>query len=108
MLIPDRSLFILQKFGIPLNKKEFLAIRLHDGVFDKANEAYFFSNMPTSRMKTNIVFVLHTADFLASKVEFDKWRKDGGSLIPKDTKPKYKQKKHFKSSKGLNNMLKNL
>ena len=108
MLIPDRSLFILQKFGIPVTHNEFLGIRLHDGVFDKANEAYFFSNMPTSRMKTNIVFVLHTADFLASKVEFDKWRKDGGSLIPKDTKPKYKQKKHFKSSKGLNNMLKNL
>ena len=108
MLVPDRSLFILQKFGIPVSQNEFLGIRLHDGVFDKANEAYFFSNMPTSRMKTNIVYVLHSADFLASKVEFDMWRREGGSLIPKDTKPKYKQKKQFKSSKGLNNMLKNL
>ena len=108
MLIPDRSLFILQKFGIKVNQKEFLGIRCHDGVFDKANEAYFFSNMPTSRMKTNIVYVLHSADFLASKVEFDMWRRDGGSLIPKETKPRYNQKKPIKSSKGLNNMLKKL
>ena len=48
MLIPDRSLFILQKFGISMSKKEFLAIRRHDGVFDKANEAYFFSNIEFS------------------------------------------------------------
>ena len=40
MLIPDRSLFILQKFGIKVDQKEFLGIRCHDGVFDKANEAY--------------------------------------------------------------------
>ena len=64
--------------------------------------------MPTSRMKTNIVYVLHSADFLASKVEFDMWRREGGSLIPKETKPRYNQKKPIKSSKGLNNMLKKL
>jgi hypothetical protein len=68
MLIPDRSLFILQKFGIKITQKEFLGIRLHDGVFDKANEAYFFSNVESSRQKTSIISVLHTADFLASKV----------------------------------------
>ena len=48
MLIPDRSLFVLQKFGIEVTKKEFLAIRLHDGVFDDANKAYFFSYNPSS------------------------------------------------------------
>src|SRR6056300_843909 len=86
MLIPDRSLFILQKFGIKVNQKEFLAIRLHDGVFDKANEAYFFSNVETSRQKTSIVSVLHTADFLASKVEYDMWKENGGSTQPKVVK----------------------
>ena len=59
MLIPDRSLFILQKFGIEVSQKEFLGIRLHDGVFDKANEAYFFSNVESSRQKTSIVSILH-------------------------------------------------
>ena len=59
MLIPDRSLYILQKFGISVNQKEWLGIRLHDGVFDKANEAYFFSNVESSRQKTSIVSILH-------------------------------------------------
>jgi len=71
MLIPDRSLFVLQKFGIEVTKKEFLGIRLHDGVFDEANKAYFFSYNPSSRQKTNIIKVLHVADFLASQVEYD-------------------------------------
>jgi hypothetical protein len=108
MLIPDRSLFILQKFGIPVSQKEWLGIRLHDGVFDKANEAYFFSNMESSRQKTSIVSVLHTADFLASKVEYDIWKREGGSTQPKAQKTQSSTGKRVNSSEGLTNMLKNL
>lgn len=108
MLIPDRSLFILQKFGIPITQKEWLGIRLHDGVFDKANEAYFFSNVESSRQKTSIVSVLHSADFLASKVEYDMWKRNGGSSLPKTQKTKSSTGKRVNSSEGLSNMLKNL
>ena len=108
MLIPDRSLFILQKFGIPVTQKEWLGIRLHDGVFDKANEAYFFSNVESSRQKTSIVSVLHSADFLASKVEYDMWKRNGGSSLPKTQKTKSTTGKRVNSSEGLSNMLKNL
>lgn len=71
MLIPDRSLFILQKYGIPVNQKEWLAIKLHDGLFEESNKAYYISFNPDSKLKSNIVPILHTADYLASKVEFD-------------------------------------
>ena len=108
MLIPDRSLFILQKFGIKVSQKEFLGIRLHDGVFDKANEAYFFSNVESSRQKTSIVSVLHTADFLASKVEYDIWKRNGGSSKPKSQKRQSSSGKKVNSSEGLTKMLKNL
>src|SRR5210317_113881 len=108
MLIPDRSLFILQRFGIEVNQKEWLGIRLHDGVFDKANEAYFFSNVESSRQKTSIVSVLHAADFLASKVEYDMWKRNGGSSTPKTQKSKSTTGKRVNSSEGLTNMLKNL
>ena len=108
MLIPDRSLFILQKFGIKVSQKEFLGIRLHDGVFDKANEAYFFSNVESSRQKTSIVSVLHSADFLASKVEYDMWKNNGGSSTPKAQKTASSTGKRVNSSEGLTNMLKNL
>jgi hypothetical protein len=108
MLIPDRSLFILQKFGIKVNQKEWLGIRLHDGVFDKANEAYFFSNVESSRQKTSIVAILHSADFLASKVEYDIWKKNGGDSTPKVNKTSTSTGKSVKSSEGLGNLLKNL
>ena len=108
MLIPDRSLFILQKFGIKVSQKEFLGIRLQDGVFDKANEAYFFSNVESSRQKTSIISVFHTADFLASKVEYDMWKRNGGNSKPKTQKTKSSTGKKVNSSQGLSNMLKNL
>jgi hypothetical protein len=108
MLIPDRSLYILQKFGIEVNQKEWLGIRLHDGVFDKANEAYFFSNVESSRQKTSIVSVLHAADFLASKVEYDMWKGKGGSTIPKTNKTKSSTGRTVNSSESLAKTLKNL
>ena len=108
MLIPDRSLYILQKFDIKVSHNEFLGIRLHDGVFDKANEAYFYSHSPNSRMKTNIVYVLHMADFMASKVEYDIWLKSTGGATPKVQKTKSTTGKRVNSSDGLTNMLKNL
>ena len=108
MLIPDRSLFILQRFGIKVNQKEFLGIRLHDGVFDKANEAYFFSNVESSRQKTSIVSVLHAADFLASKVEYDMWKGSGGNSTPKTNKTKSTTGRTVNSSESLAKTLKNL
>lgn len=71
MLIPDRSLFILQKYGIELSKKEWLAIKLHDGLFEETNKPYYISYNPDSRLKSNIVSILHVADYLASRQEFD-------------------------------------
>ncbi len=108
MLIPDRSLFILQKFGIKVDQKEFLGIRCHDGVFDKANEAYFFSHVESSRQKTALISVLHTADFLASKVEYDMWKNKGGNSMPKTQKTKASTGKRVNSSAGLSNLLKNI
>ena len=108
MLIPDRSLYILQKFGLKVSQKEWLGIRLHDGVFDKANEAYFFSHQESSRQKTSIVSVLHSADFLASKVEYDIWKRNGGNTMAKTQKTKTSTGKRVNASQGLSNMLKNL
>lgn len=72
MLVPDRSLYVLQKFGITVSQQEYLAIKLHDGLFDESNKAYYVSFNPDSKLKTNIVPILHSADYLASKLEWDK------------------------------------
>ena len=108
MLVPDRSLFTLQEYGIKVTKNEYLAIKLHDGVFSDANKPYFFSNNPNSRMKTSIVNILHAADFLASKVEYDKWLAKGGSTTSKTQKTKSSTGKTVNSSKGLEGLIKKL
>ena len=108
MLVPDRSLFTLQEYGIKVTKNEYLAIKLHDGVFSDANKPYFFSNNPNSRMKTSIVNILHAADFLASKVEYDKWLANGGSTTSKTQKTKSSTGKTVNSSKGLEGLIKKL
>lgn len=71
MLIPDRSLYLLQKYGIPVTQKEYLAIKLHDGLFEETNKPYYFSFSPDSKLKTNLVKVLHAADLLAATAELD-------------------------------------
>ena len=74
----------------------------------EANEAYFFSNVESSRQKTSIVSVLHTADFLASKIEYDIWKKNGGTSKPKRQKTTSSSGKAVNSSESLSKMLKNL
>lgn len=71
MIIPDRSLFILQKYGVEVNQNEWLAIKLHDGLFEETNKPYFVSFNPDAKLKSNIVPILHVADYLASRQEVD-------------------------------------
>lgn len=68
----DRALFILQKYEIPVSENEYLAIKLHDGMYNEANKSYLVSYNPESKLKSNISLILHQADVLASTVEFDK------------------------------------
>ena len=72
MLAHDRSLFILQQYGIAISEKEYLAIKLHGGLYDESNKAYYISYNPESRLKSNLTYILHQADFLASKIESDR------------------------------------
>lgn len=73
MSVPDRALFILQSYGIAVTETEYLAIKLHDGVYDDANKPYLMSFRPGAKLRTNLPYVLHQADFIASQVEYNKW-----------------------------------
>jgi len=109
MLIQDRSLYILQKYGITLTENEYLGIRLHDGVYDDANKAYYISHSPDAKMRTNIVYILHQADFLAARVEYQEWVK-ATATAPQKVVKKNKNGKSIdvSASEGLMNMVKNL
>ena len=108
MLIQDRSLFILQQNNISMNEKEFLAIKLHDGLFDEVNKPYYLSFNPDSKLRTNIVYILHQADFLASKIEYDAWKSQGGNTSPKVEKVSSSSGKRVNASEGLLNAVKSI
>lgn len=75
MLGHDRSLYLLQKFGIQLSKNEYLAIRLHDGMYDESNKSYFMGYNENSALRANIVYVVSMADFMSAKFEYDRYKK---------------------------------
>ena len=71
MSVPDRSLFLLTQHGISYSENEMLAIKLHDGLYDDANHSYLKSYLPETKPRTALVYVIHQADVLATRVEFE-------------------------------------
>ena len=116
--VPDRGLFLLQDNGVKYTFNEMVAIQTHDGLYDPANDKYLKSYMPETKPRTSLPFILHQADMLAARVEFEK------EWLPKfknnvDTSKKnYTLSNNNKSTKtkalgtisspGLKNMLDNL
>ena len=72
MSTPDRGLFLLKEHGIDYSKNEWLAIKLHDGIYDEANKPYLMSWMPETKVRTSLVHIIHQADFLAARIEFER------------------------------------
>ena len=118
--VPDRGLFMLQSHGIIYTFNEMLAIQTHDGLYDVANEKYLKAYMPEQKPRTSLPFILHQADLMAARIEFEReWlpklngslEKQKGNFTLND-KPKSasKQQKALGSikSEGLKNLLDNL
>lgn len=69
MRIAERSLFVLQSYGIQVSENEFLAIRLHDGLYEEANKQYYVTYNKDTELRSNIAYILHQADLMSSKIE---------------------------------------
>ena len=115
--VPDRGLFMLQSHGIVYTFNEMLAIQTHDGLYDEANKKYLHAYMPEQKPRTCLPFILHQADLMASRIEFEReWlpKLNGENNLEKPKKEfTLKAKTKSKalntiSSPGLKNMLDNL
>ena len=71
MTVPDRSLYLLSSHGIEMTEDEWIAIRVHDGLYDDANKAYYKSFIPENRFRTPLALMLHEADMRAARIEFE-------------------------------------
>lgn len=69
MKVPDRSIFLLQEYGVKFSENEYLAIKLHDGLYGKGNESYLMAGQPEFSLKTDLPILLHHSDHLATLIE---------------------------------------
>jgi hypothetical protein len=55
-----------------VSKNEWLAIKLHDGLYDDANKPYLMSWSPETKPRTSLIYIIHQADLMAARIEFEK------------------------------------
>tara|TARA_R110000822_G_scaffold168509_3_gene308558 strand:+ start:96 stop:884 length:789 start_codon:yes stop_codon:yes gene_type:complete len=70
--VPDRGLFLLQSHGIPYSFNEMITIQTHDGLYDEANKKYLMTYLPEQKPRTSLPFIVHQADFMAARIEFER------------------------------------
>ena len=119
MSVPDRSIKLLVDNGVIPTENEWLSIKLHDGLYDPSNEPYLKSYMPELKPRTSLIYIIHQADLMAARIEFEK---EYLGEFQKDLEPKkknYNLNNNSKStpktkalgtikSEGLKDMLSNL
>ena len=115
--VPDRGLFLLQSHGVKYSFNEMVAIQTHDGLYDEGNKKYLTTFMPEQKPRTALPYILHQADLMAARIEFEKeWLPKLKNEVSKtSTTPKSEKKASIKTkalssikSDNLKNMLDNL
>jgi len=104
--VPDRGLFLLQEHDIKYTFNEMIAIQTHDGLYDPANDKYLKSYMPETKPRTSLPFILHQADMMSARVEFEKewlpkFKGESGLDKPKDNFTLNGNKKQAIKNKAL-------
>jgi hypothetical protein len=114
MSVPDRGIHLLMTNGIMMSRNEWLAIKLHDGLYDEANKSYLMSWSPETKPRTSLIYIVHQADLMAARIEFEReWNPKLKGEIKKSTPTPPKQTIKTKTlssikSPGLIDMLDNL
>jgi len=69
MKVAERSLMTLHNRGIKVTEKEYLAIKLHDGLYEDSNKPYLISYSEDYELRTMLPHILHQADLMSGKIE---------------------------------------
>ena len=105
MTVTDRALFLLQHFGIVLSDNEYIGLRLTDGLYEEANKSYYIGYSPERALRSNIAYILHQADMMATHIEYDFWKR--GDYAIKEVK-KEEVKVKTEQSNAANQAFKDL
>ena len=98
MTVTDRALFLLQHYGVQMTENEYLGLKLTDGLYEEANKSYYIGYSPDRSLRTNIAYILHQADMMATHIEYDQWKR--GYEEVKAVKEEVKKERQEKSKKA--------
>lgn len=74
MPMHNRTLYVLNLYGVKYTANELLGMKMADGLFDEGNKSMFLGN-DVYPHKTSIGYVVHWADWMAAMAEKDEMRK---------------------------------
>jgi hypothetical protein len=108
MTVTDRSVWLLSQFDIKMSEIEYLALRLTDGMYEEANKGYYMGYGEAKNLKTNLPYLLHTADMLATRWEKEQYMfsKDSGIKYDEVLKPELKVEREQKEQESVSNIKK--
>lgn len=76
----DMTMQLLSHFRIPVSITEQLGIKLTDGMFDEENKKYYAGFDLNTKLRVNLPYILHHADIMAYRFEFEKWANESGKF----------------------------
>ena len=100
--VPDRSLFLLQQHGISYSFNEMITIQTHDGLYDEGNKKYLMGYMPEQKFRTALPLIVHQADMMAARIEFEKdWLSQMDFIEPAKSSPTTKRERKSDGLKAI-------
>lgn len=85
----DVTFYLFNHYGVKYSVNEQLAIKLTDGLFEETNKDYYAGFSLESKLRTSLPYILHQADIMAFRYEFERWAKSSSKfeLSNGDVKP---------------------
>lgn len=84
MEMTDRTLYTLSKINFPLTQNEYIAIKIHDGLYVDGNKPYLINWSENKTLRSNLPYLAHHADMLATRHEYMEYKNQKIVQIYKD------------------------
>lgn len=78
--ITDKGFFLLNHYGVKYSLNEMIGIRCTDGMYEETNKAYLSGFNLDSKLRNSMPYILHHADIMAFRFEFERWAESSGKF----------------------------
>ena len=106
MTVTDRAIWLLSQYDVKMSEIEYLALRLTDGMYEEANKGYYMGYGEAKNLKTNLPYLLHNADMLATRWEKEQYMfsKDSDINYSEVLHPELKEEREKQETESVENI----